>query len=286
MKTSQTPWGANNHAFRVGFGPWAFCLFLALGAACGSDPGPPALPHIPTILDAQPLEQLSDPGWTSQAPSDLHFVTDLFFTGSPDAPHRLTVTFQGPTLCRWTMQRLLDEDKDRIINYRMGDRIFELPQDTKSSIEYGEADAALILRRMELRRAAMFWPDAPHGQSEWAPEEAGVETLILLSANGEKLGHIQMQPSIQKPAPEGREPSPKSFQLFTAFDDAGKEVESLRILERYNHEGRSWPKSFALLVGPTEIWRETVSQLNTQSWFGEEYFAPMDRARELFPQKE
>ncbi|MDE0896831.1 MAG: hypothetical protein OSB10_09640, partial [Planctomycetota bacterium] len=100
---------------------------LTLGVSCGSDGSDPEQIRAPTSAATQPAGAVVEPEPAQKAPADLHFVTDLLFTGSPDAPHSLTVTFQGPSLCRWTMQRLRDEDKDRIINYRSGDRIFELP---------------------------------------------------------------------------------------------------------------------------------------------------------------
>lgn len=275
--------------------PWRHLLvfpILTLGVSCGSDGSDSEQIGAPTSAAARPAgdlpgvppETVVEPKPAQKAPADLHFVTDLLFTGSPDAPHSLTVTFQGPSLCRWTMQRLRDEDKDRIINYRSGDRIFELPQDSQASIEYGEKDAAFILLRMELRRATMLWPDAPRGLTDWIESDDGKSSLDVTTAAGAKLGVIVMRSLAEEP-PTGEDDS-SGMQLFTAFDAAGAAGESLRIRERYEHEGRSWPKRFSLEIGPTEVWTETVTKLNTQTWFGEEYFAPYDRAEELAPKKD
>ncbi len=184
-------------------------------------------------------------------------TSTLRFVSAPDAPHRLRVTYQAPSLGRWDLMRLNDVDGDRLIEYQHQDRAYKMPQDSSTSVVLDEAQTRAVRARMALR--FLVFTDDPDGPS-WDVRELGPG-----------LGEVH------------RTVADDGALHYDHVDAHGQKGEKLVVRERFESSGRSWPHELELAYGPTEIWTELVEKVETQSWFAEAYFVPPDRVSDLSP---
>lgn len=236
----------------------AACLLAALG--CGSGEDPPVEPAVEPAVEPGGEDDPVTPEEDALAPlrgRNLHIISSLVFDSLPDAPHELQATYQGLDRCRWSLQRLADEDADRRIEYRSGARAFLLPQDSGDSLEYGGEELAQVLRRMDLRRVAMA-----DGLDELAWDEDGM--LPLGEAGSSVL----------------REDLGDEGITYMAIDPEGRQEEILHVLTWAELGNLRRPATLVLSFGALRIWSEEIHTFELQSWFKERYFWPPDRAEE------
>ena len=227
----------------------ALLASLTLGACGGDEPAPPP--------DPAPTTEVPEPELEVPRGLNLHVTSELVYASLPDVPHELVATYQGLEHGRWVISRVADEDGDRQIEYRAGDRAFRLPQDRTVSEEYLGAERDAVLRRMELRRIALgLGLDEPPWDDEGALELGG------------GLGRIE------------RGDLEQGGQVLTLRTPTGAEEESLRILGWQQHGLGTRPTRLELWFGGAHIWTETVTDFSVDGWFKPRYFWPPDRADE------
>ncbi|MCZ6597271.1 MAG: hypothetical protein O7B99_06525 [Planctomycetota bacterium] len=187
-------------------------------------------------------------------------TTTVVFEEQPDEPHKLHAAYLFPDRARWTLSR----KTDRVINYRYGARTFQLPESSRDSIEYRAAERDKVLLRMELRRAAMTWPDG----FAWTGAAARRSTPVSSRSDdgARSIGTLRV-----RLAEDGRPAS------LAAVRPDGEVQETLEIRSWREDRGRTWPSTMALVVGGKVVWTETLKSVSTRVDFVEDYFLPPDQ---------
>jgi hypothetical protein len=187
-------------------------------------------------------------------------TSTLRFEGLPDRPHRLVATYLFPDRARWSL-RAIGEEKERgsrLLRFRAGERCFALPPGELQSLELVEADLHEALLQMELRRAALLWPDGFEWQVDGDARVAKV------------TGHGSLRAEFQDSAPEGARP----IRFASTYDD-GSPCERFEAVRW--REGERWPAGFELWLGERRIWTEELTEVVHRGDFLDCFFVPPDR---------
>lgn len=188
-------------------------------------------------------------------------VSILEYAADPSTPHELNATYVFPARARWQIRVRGREELGRSIEYRCGDTYFVLPQAEGRSIEVSErsplADqVAAKCEMLELRRAALLWPDgfewSPGGELRRAPSDCG---RVLVAQLGD----------------DGR---PRELRFESASGGPGERL-VIRSWKQRVH--RWWPQELELWFGPERIWSERVESVTTALTLLDLYFVPPDR---------
>ncbi len=176
--------------------------------------------------------------------------------------NRLTAVYLFPDRVRWHFENYgARQRSEHQYFYRSGERLSELVSGRPShALEGPERDAVLL--QMELRRAAMLWPDG------FAWEEG---------ANGTRSAAIQADSccrerplgSLVATLADGR---PCRIE---ARDALGRALETLEIRAWQERAGRMWPRTLALQAGSASF-VETVESIETRVHYLEVSFLPPD----------
>lgn len=184
----------------------------------------------------------------------------VVFDAEPEAPHRLEVVYSFPDRARWLLGLRTDADGERLVEYRDGERAYGLFPGEATSVEYAGEDRAVALRRFELRRAAMLWPDG----FDWQDTPDG-RRAALRAADGVALGSLVATPAEGRPL------------RFAALDPRGEEQESLEVESWQRADEREWPRVLRLSAAGAGVWRETVERIDTRGRWLPTFFVPADR---------
>lgn len=182
--------------------------------------------------------------------------------------NRLTAVYVFPDRVRWHFESYAAKRlSEHQYFYRAGEGVRELVSGKASRVLAGP-DRDAVLLQMELRRAAMLWPDGlaweerPDGTRAaaiWADSccrEAQLGTLVATLADGRA-------------------------RRIEARDALGHALEVLEIRAWQELAGRSWPRTLALESGSASF-VETVEAIETRVHYLELSFLPPD-ARPLQP---
>ncbi len=204
----------------------------------------------------------------------FHAVSRVVYEGHPDRPHRLEVDCQFPARVRW---RLAPEAGGaRLAEYRAGARGFRLLPGAAGSAAVEGDDLALLVGRMELRRAAFFWPDGfawrTLVQDADGPRAARMVAPLAGAPPGEAAAmHLEARGASGPGVDDAR---PHELVLL---DARGTELERMEIAEWFAADGRLWPRRLALFARGAPAWREEVLEATANAYFLDLAFLPPDR---------
>ena len=189
----------------------------------------------------------------------IHAVSRLEF---PDRVLRLTVTYVFPDRARWTL-----EDYDAAVPkgeqiYRQGTLAHRLPFAESSRVLEG-LDREHTLLQMELRRAALLWPDG----FAWTNVEGARETEVFADSccRRERLGVLRARET-------------EAGLVLEARDAHGDLRETLTLASTQELAGRRWPQVI-LGTGVNASFRETLESIETRIHYLDLAFLPGDRRR-------
>ncbi len=225
-----------------------------------------ALGLVALMAGAQAADDPRPPGRRAGIAGIAGFKTSssITFVGAPDDPHRIDALYVFPDRARLTLRR--EGTSDRQIEYRFGERAYLLPPGTTKSTELVGDDRDVELRRRELRRAAMLWPDG----FEWSGE-GSVRTAPILRRTGDDPQHA-IGTLHARLGDRGR-PTRVEIRL-----PEGEPPEALEILGWREIGNRTWPAELRLIQHGETIWEERVETVRTANvLYVDSYFLPPDR---------
>lgn len=209
----------------------------------------------------------------TQASSTFVSISRVVYASSIDRPHRLEAVYAGPEKIRWSRTLVGGSPSARDVEYRSGSLVFRLDQLASASTRAGsrelrgsERDEAL--RRMDLRRAALAWPEGVQWQVQdhatTAPLEERLEDGTVRSLGRMTAGDFE----------DGR---PRRFEVWTERDES---QEALLVTGWRDEHGRRIPSELTLEVDGTAVWHETVERIDWNPRFLDAFFLPSDRRGE------
>ncbi len=188
-------------------------------------------------------------------------VSSVRYSEAPELEHELTCTYVFPARARWQLAVPGQPQLGRHVEFRYGQRFFELPQSAERSRETATrsadgSDWTSKCELLELRLAVFLWPDGfawrEDGPRRRAAGECGRELVALLDAQGR--------------------PTQVSFAA-----QPGQAEDELRISVWREQYGRRWPAELELWRAGQPIWKEQVTTVVTQVALLDSYFLPPDR---------
>ena len=186
-------------------------------------------------------------------------VSRLDFGGQQN---RLTAVYVFPDRVRWHFENYgARQRSEHQYFYRSGERVNELVSGRHSrALEGSEHDGVLL--QMELRRAAMLWPDG----FDWKEGANGTRSAV---ASADSCCRELPLGSLVATIEDGR---PRRIEARDALD---RVLEALEIREWQERSGRKWPRTLALEAGSASF-VETVESIETRVHFLELSFLPPD----------
>lgn len=178
------------------------------------------------------------------------------------AANRLTAVYVFPDRARWCFESYGGDAAGRTLVYRLGPAVHQLASGAASQSVTGPSRDVVLLQ-MELRRAAMLWPDG----FDWAAEDQGTRSASVFTDSC-----CKRDPVGSLIASEIGESGPGRIEARTA---GGEIVEWIEVRERQSIDGRRWPR--VMQVGSTEGgFRETVESVESGVHFLDLAFLPSD----------
>ncbi|MEQ1893682.1 MAG: hypothetical protein ABL998_14150 [Planctomycetota bacterium] len=190
----------------------------------------------------------------------LHAVSRLDFA---DRRMRLTVTYVFPDRARWSLEEVDAPVPKSEQFYRRGSSVHRLAFG-ESSQELEGLQRAHVLLQMELRRAALLYPDG----CEWKSAADGARESEIFAdscCRREPLGTLRASEA------GGR-------VTLAAHDLAGELRETLTIESSEERDGRRFPSKLSA-TGVNADFRETIESLETRVHYLDLAFTPGDRRR-------
>jgi len=176
--------------------------------------------------------------------------------------NQLTAEYVFPDRVRWHFEGP-PPDASHLYFYRLGSELHQMQSGQPSQPIKGVSHDVVLLQ-LELRRAALLWPDGV----DWEPAVDGVSRAPVRAHAGCRRAPIGF---LEASSFSGEQPV-----RFTARDSDGKELEALEVLERCERDGRSWPARLALITHGNRF-EETLETLDTRIHFVDLSFLPPDR---------
>jgi len=176
--------------------------------------------------------------------------------------NRLTAVYVFPDRARWHFENYGAHSSQRLNIYRHGEEVHQFSTGSASEEMKGEA-RDIVLLQMELRRAAMLWPDGFEWQAGADGARAAVQAHSCCRTN--PIGSVVASALEQD--------RPGTFEARTAD---GRLIESIEVSERQEIRGRSWPRKMAVRSESGEF-VETVESIETDVYFLDLSFLPCDR---------
>jgi len=185
--------------------------------------------------------------------------------------NRLTAAYVFPDRARWHFESYAAKQRsEHQYYYRFGERVSALASGGPSRVLEGQEHDAVVLQ-MELRRAALFWPEGFEWQD--AAGEAGPARSAPVWADSccreGPLGTLVATLADGRP------------QRLEARDASGRKLEALEIRSWQELGGRAWPRTLALEAENANA-LETVEAIDTRVRFLDLLFLPPD-LRPLVP---
>lgn len=196
-------------------------------------------------------------------------VSSVRYAEAPELDHELTCTYVFPARGRWQLWVPEQPQLGRHVEYRYGERFFELPQSAERSREVRRLPESASEWRAkcelhELRLALFLWPDGlewkPDGAERRAKGECGRDLLAKLDAQGR----------------------PTQLSFAPELDRVDEE---LRVSSWREQRGRSWPADIEFWRAGQLVWKEHVAGVATQISLLDSYFLPPDRRSEATTQR-
>lgn len=178
----------------------------------------------------------------------------------PGTPHALIAVYGFPERGTWRLEPASGRRSERVLVYRFGRRSFLVPAGAYESEELLGRECAIELLQMELRQAALLWPDGQAWTPGRDPDRVELEGLGSLEALGSD-------------APGAR---PVAFRSYLPD---GEWVESLNEVTWGERDGRSWPVAWTLCTPGGVVWHESIDLVQPGGLYGDRYFVPADRLR-------
>lgn len=197
------------------------------------------------------------------------------YAARTDLPHLLEVLYQFPGRARWRMSAEASEG-GRLVEYRAGQQGFRILPAGAGSLAVEGADLYALVGRMELRRAAFFWPDglAWEPAESAAPDEERRRAELRDELDPERLWGV-IEARLPR-APAGARP-----RELVLLDPAGREGEKLVVHSWLEADGRSWPARLDFVSGGRTVWTEEVLEVTGNAYFLDLAFVPPDRRTPL-----
>jgi hypothetical protein len=184
--------------------------------------------------------------------------------------NRLTAVYVFPDRVRWHFESYgARQRSEHQYFYRSGERVSELSSGRASRVLEGQEHDAVLLQ-MELRRAALFWPEG----FEWK-EEAGGTGARSAQVWADSCCREGTLGTLVATLADGR---PRRLE---ARDANGRTLEALEIRAWQELGGRTWPRTLALEAENANA-LETVEAIDTRVHFLDLSFLPPD-LRPLVP---
>ncbi len=221
-------------------------------------------------LAAPPAQEVVPPAPIAGL-SGFQTTSHMVFAGQDDAPHVLQAVYVFPDRVRLHRSLVGAGPSERDVEYRSGSQVFRLPQgQPRSEAKAGEAQVRALLH-MEVRRAAMLWPDG----FDWSKEKKKVRKAPVLDrAGGSEIGSIEARLD-RRGRPEA----------FVATDAEGFQYDFVRIESWFEAEKRKWPRELSFEFEGKPVWTETIESVTTKVRYLDLFFQPPDRRpRSVTPQ--
>jgi hypothetical protein len=190
----------------------------------------------------------------------------IVFAGHDDEPHALEAVYMLPDRARFSLQRL--DSPVRVSEYRRGAAAWRFAPDAGVSSRLERDERRALLLRMELRRAAMLWPDG-FAWTSLAPGE-GTDERVCRVPDPDPAASVPLGELCAAVDGEGR-----AVRVSATIE--GVEMERLWIDAWQSVLGRSWPRSLRLAVGDVPVWSEWLETVRTDVFFTDLVFLPHDR---------
>jgi len=179
----------------------------------------------------------------------------IVYAEAPDRPHELIAAYVFPDRARWWIA-LEGEPDQRVLSYRRGVECFAMDSGSASSHRLEGAAREDWLRRCELRRALMLWPEG------FAWRGAETDRLAEMGALGALRAELDERGTLVS---------------MSSLDARGKTLERYDRLVWREEQGRRWPASLAFSFEGEAVWTETVLSVQTPVRFLDSFFVPPDR---------
>lgn len=189
------------------------------------------------------------------SPDSCAIVTSIVtFAALPDSPQRLEATYMGTDHARWWFGTLArGQETDRRMRYRRGDEVYGIELGTDESITFDALHAQNVTLQLELRRAALLWPEG----FDWRGTESSRRAP---AANDSGTLVVEL---------EGGVP--------TAFRSELSEHTAFERLEVRTWSDELHPSELALFLDGELVWTERVVRFQRDCRFASFYFVPPDR---------
>jgi hypothetical protein len=178
--------------------------------------------------------------------------------------NRLTALYVFPDRARWCFESYLGDSPERQLVYRFGPQVHQLTSGAASEPMTGPG-RDIVLLQMELRRAAMLWPDG----FDWAAEESGARAAPVFAhscCRRDPIGRLLASELAADGVPARIE----------ARGSGGELVEWIALRAHQVIDGRRWPR--VMEVGSGEgSFVETVESIETRVHFLDLAFLPSDQ---------
>lgn len=188
--------------------------------------------------------------------------SELTFAGHESRPHRLEATYLFPDRARWSL-RAIGEDQERAarrMRFRVGDRVFALEPGKDRSVELAEKDAHQALLQLELRRAALLWPDGFAWTGDGDRRQVALEGVGTLVASFD-------------PQADG-DANRRPIAFASKYAD-GSPCERYAAV-RWSADAR-WPLGWELWLGDRKVWTEQLAPPAHRGDLLDVFFVPPDR---------
>lgn len=178
--------------------------------------------------------------------------------------NRLTADYVFPDRVRWHFEDYADRTRnEHQFLYRTGETLCEFAAGRSRAIEGADRGAALL--QMELRRAAMLWPDG----FDWNGDEGGAREAEVLADT------CCREMPVGKLVATLRDRRPVRIE---ALSGAGETLEILEIRAWQEISGRTWPRTLEIKApNGQSLFVETIETIETRVQFLELSFLPPDR---------
>lgn len=186
----------------------------------------------------------------------------LLFEALPSAPHSLEAVYSFPDRGFWRFRPIGGRGAQRLLVYRYGAKVYHVLADSDSSVLLKGEDLQAAILQMELRLAAMMWPDGRDWHVGSDPDRIVLDGIGALETSGAD--------------PSGRSPTG-----FRSYLPDGRPFESLTAVFWVEHAGRRWPGGWTLSTPEGVVWRETIESVVPGGLYADRYFLPHDSNPDL-----
>jgi hypothetical protein len=178
-----------------------------------------------------------------------------------DHQNRLTAAYVFPDRVRWHFENYSAVHSEHQYFYRQGESVWTLEHGTTHSVS--GPDRSALLLQMELRRAALFWPDG----FDWKASAEGVHSAAVFEDSCCREGALG---SLVATVKDGL------AERIVARDGQERTIETIEIRTWQERNARKWPLTLELKSDHGSF-VETIEEVDTRIHFLELSFLPPDK---------